>query len=160
MDSNIIKFEDASKMSGWLMKQSPGIFKNYQKRFFLILNGRYLVYKEKEQSEVKVTIDLKQAIIDENLKKEKGFLITFGDRKFKLKANTKDMKFKWINSMLSIKDHLNRKASFFPINNNLAFQEIKAREHLNNKELKKEKHKLYNLESDAFTVLVILIFRY
>ena len=62
-----IKYDEASKYTGWLQKESPGFLKNYQKRFFSILNGRFLVYSEKEGSEVKGTIDLKDATVNGNL---------------------------------------------------------------------------------------------
>jgi hypothetical protein len=63
--------EDGSAVlqSGYLQKQSTGVFKRWQKRFFLV-SGHYLKYYESEadskgeksESKLKGTIDLREII--------------------------------------------------------------------------------------------------
>jgi hypothetical protein len=149
-----INYEEASKFSGWLQKESPGFLKNYQKRYFSILNGRFLVYSEKEGSEVKGTIDIKDADINGNLSNVKNFLVVFGEREFKLKAENEQEKLKWVKVLNTIKEHLNRKQSFIKTQRSDSFlEEIPERNRNNTRTLgKKDMHKLVNLESEALSV--------
>lgn len=154
-----INYEEASKFTGWLQKESPGFLKNYQKRFFSILNGRFLVYSEKEGSEVKGTIDIKDAEINGNLSNVKNFIVVFGEREFKLKAENEQEKHKWVKVLQCIKEYLNRKQSFLQTFKSDSFiEEIPERNRFNTRTIgKKDMHKLVNLESDALSVSTFLI---
>lgn len=149
-----IKYDEASKYSGWLQKESPGFLKNYQKRYFSILNGRFLVYSEKEGSEVKGTIDLKDATVNGKLDNVKNFLVIFGEREFKLKAENEAEKLKWVKVILCIKEYLNRKQSFIPTpSNKEVIEDLPERNRAATKiSGKKDAHKLVNLDSEALTV--------
>ena len=154
MVDNSIKYEDASKYSGWLQKESPGLLKNYQKRFFSILNGRFLVYSEKEGTEVKGTIDLKEAITDGKLENVKNFLVKYGDREFKLKAENETEKLKWIKVINCINEFNNRNVSVLPTNQ-YKLEDIPEKGRSATR-IVKNMHKIQNLEADALTVKIFM----
>ena len=151
-----IKYEEAMKYSGWLQKESPGILKNYQKRFFSILNGRFLVYSEKEGSEVKGTIDLKDALINGKLDNVKNFMVTFGEREFKLKADNEAEKIKWVKVINCINVYLNRKTSFLPTSIPDKLDDIPEKGRSATRVGVKNMHKLQNLDSEALTVNICI----
>lgn len=45
---NNISYKEASTFSGFLKKNSPSLFKGYQKRYFRILEGKIMAYFESE----------------------------------------------------------------------------------------------------------------
>jgi hypothetical protein len=54
-----ITLREAVSFSGYLEKKSPSVFVGWQKRFFKILEGRVLIYSEKEKNkESKGSINL------------------------------------------------------------------------------------------------------
>ena len=58
---NSVSLQEATTLSGYLEKKSPSLFGGWQKGFFKILEGRVLLYSEKEKDkEFKGTINLDQ----------------------------------------------------------------------------------------------------
>ena len=153
MDQINNKYNEASNFSGWLLKESSGFIKKYQKRFFSILNGRFLVYCENEGNEVKGKIDLIDAKVIGNLDNVKNFIVIFGDREFKLKAENESQKLNWVKVLNCIHEQLNLKKSFFPIHSNKEVSnEIQSKEQMKPIFSNKDKHKLCNLEPEVLNV--------
>lgn len=94
-----ITYEEAKNMSSWLEKKSSKTFGGYQKRFFKIIDGEYLAYKEKDSDKEEFKSKIQIDSIDNVQKKEDNKFRLFmlnEDRTYHLKAKTKELRDKWV----------------------------------------------------------------
>ena len=106
-----ITYEEAKNMSSWLEKKSSKTFGGYQKRFFKIIDGEYLAYKEKDSDKEEFKSKIQIDSIDNVQKKEDNkFRLSMlnEDRTYHLKAKTKELRDKWVAAielLLSLKEN-------------------------------------------------------
>ena len=80
----------------YLEKKARNIFSGWQKRYFLLLEGKIIIYTEsKESKQVKGYLLIKQ-ISDIKPLEENTFSIETENRTFQLKAENQDIKDTWI----------------------------------------------------------------
>ena len=100
---NDLSYIEAKKLSGYLEKKSKGIFSNWQKRYFCILEGKIMVYCEKpEDIEIKGQFIIDQITLPESLE-ERVFKFNLDDRDFIFRAKDEKEKNKWINALKLLK---------------------------------------------------------
>ena len=91
-DSVEITFDIAKKFSGYLEKKSNGLISKWQRRYFHILEGKIMVYAEKqEDNEIKGLFILDQ-ISNPISSGEREFSFILEGRDFFLRANTSQEK--------------------------------------------------------------------
>ena len=110
-DSAEITFDIAKKFSGYLEKKSNGLISKWQRRYFHILEGKIMVYAEKqEDNEIKGLFILDQ-ISNPISSAEREFSFILEGRDFFLRANTSQEKEKWIKIITLLKDKLKENKS-------------------------------------------------
>ena len=110
-DSAEITFDIAKKFSGYLEKKSNGLISKWQRRYFHILEGKIMVYAEKqEDNEIKGLFILDQ-ISNPISSGEREFSFILEGRDFFLRANTSQEKEKWIKIITLLKDKLKENKS-------------------------------------------------
>ena len=91
-----ISLEECKKYKGFLKKKSPSLFGGWQKRYFRILDGKVMVYSEKENDpKPKGHVKLEQ-ISKAEATEDKIFKFTLDDRDFILQAESNEERDKWI----------------------------------------------------------------
>ena len=125
-----ISQEEAKNMSGWLEKKSPKTFGGYQKRFFKIVDGEYIGYKEKDSEKDdykgKIQIDSIESVQKKEDNKFRLFMLD-DDRTYHLKAKTKEIRDKWVAALellLSLRENQQKtRSATIGINNSKKTEE-------------------------------------
>ena len=104
--SDEISFEDAKKFSGYLEKKSNGVISKWQRRYFIILEGKIMVYCEKPDD-----IEVRgQFILDQITKPEsvdnRTFKFNLEYRDFFLRAKDEQEKNKWVNILTLLRSKI------------------------------------------------------
>ena len=102
-----ISLEECKKYQGYLQKKSPSLFGGWQKRFFKVLDGKVIVYFEKENDQkAKGTIKLDE-ISDPEATEDKVFKFTLEQRDFILKAESNEERDNWVKVITKLKEEFN-----------------------------------------------------
>ena len=136
--SSEMSYEEAINLKGYLEKKSTNLLSSYQKRFFEIIDGRYLTYRGKEKDkDTKAKIDIAGISMPESVEK-KVFKFNSTEREFQLKAKDKEEKEKWINALKVVKMKLNEmgivaenKPNLESLDNIIRFQEQSSESNIN-----------------------------
>ena len=104
--SDEISFEEAKKFSGYLEKKSNGVISKWQRRYFIILEGKIMVYCEKPDD-----IEVRgQFILDQITKPEsvdnRTFKFNLEYRDFFLRAKDEQEKNKWVNILTLLRSKI------------------------------------------------------
>ena len=130
-----LTFEECKNFEGYLMKKSPIFILGFQKRYFKVIDGKLLIYmKNKEDKEIKGQMRFNQISLLQNEKGNFNFSFNFEGRTFFLKADSNELREKWIyviNKLIN-KNKGNKQNN---INNNI---ENKSNQSFNNKKNKIE----------------------
>ena len=104
-----ISLEECKKYKGFLKKKSPSLFGGWQKRYFRILDGKVMVYSEKENDpKPKGHVKLEQ-ISKAEATEDKIFKFTLDDRDFILQAESNEERDKWIKVLNHLVDEIKKK---------------------------------------------------
>ena len=104
-----ISLEECKKYQGYLQKKSPSLFGGWQKRFFKVLDGKVIVYFEKENDQkAKGTIKLDE-ISNPEATEDKVFKFTLEQRDFILKAESNEERDNWVQVITKLKEEFNRR---------------------------------------------------
>ena len=108
-----LTFDECKNFEGYLMKKSPRFFliEVFQKRYFKILDGKLMIYMDKKEGEIKGQISFNQISSIQIEKEDFIFSFNFNERKFILKADSNELRDKWV---YIIKELINKNK----INNN------------------------------------------
>lgn len=101
-----ITYDEAKNLEGYLEKKSHNVLGSWQKRYFQIIDGREMTYREKKKStEIKSRFKLVEITMPESA--DKKVLRFFLDQKeFRLKADNEKEKNRWISAITLLKNKL------------------------------------------------------
>ena len=95
----------------YLEKKARNIFAGWQKRYFRILEGKILIYTEsKESKQLKGFIQIKKIVYIKSID-SKSFAFEEGGRQYLLKAESEELKKKWIEAIKYLMDLLSKRMS-------------------------------------------------
>jgi hypothetical protein len=149
MDENFISPEEAWKLTGYLHKKSANFFGGWQKRYFTIQDGRYVIYADKKGGKAKGVIDLEKAIISLDNLENKVFKISISEKDFILKAESEVEAKSWFEGLKSLTSYKNENLVLDPTEINNQFEDVSTRQKSNSK-----KWKIKNIDKDAFDVSI------
>jgi hypothetical protein len=149
MDENFISPEEAWKLTGYLQKKSASYFGGWQKRYFTIQDGRYVIYAEKKGGKAKGVIDLEKAIISLDNLDNKVFKISISEKDFILKAESEVEAKSWFEGLKSLTSNKFENPIIDPAEFNNQIEDVSIRPKSNSK-----KWKINNIDKDAFDVSI------
>ena len=92
-----LTFDEYKNFEGYLMKKSPRFFFDvFQKRYFKILDGKFMIYMDKKEGEIKGQVSFNQISSIQKEKEDFIFSFNFNKRKFILKADSNELRDKWV----------------------------------------------------------------
>ena len=91
-----INFENCSNYSGWVKKKASKVMVGWQKRFFRIIQGKVILYSEKEdddnpKGQIMISAINQAVAIDKN-----QFQLTLGTKCFHLKTKEPEKRDEWV----------------------------------------------------------------
>lgn len=141
-----IPLEECKNFKGWLKKKSPSLMGGWQKRYFRVLDGKIIVYSEKEDDTTpKGQIGLTHISRASN-KDSTTFSFELDGREFVLQAENEEFCLKWVKVINTLIDEVEKHAKLHPQDSGSLLEN----------DDKKEKGKLNKLETVDKNTLELL----